>query len=583
MIKTFIDPFFTESDGQELKEITKKIQKPLQDRLLVFTEYSLAVSKYNELKESPLEIEETDQERKKRLDKLYKDAKTLKTRLLAIEKVIFVLKTRSETIETNAFIRYTKQKENSDILKDCFEIIQEFEPDDIKQLDPSFDLENVSPVIKFSNALGRAVVATYCNYFVEIKDNGSSFKVLKAIYNRTLDFYPQGFSNDDKKNPDCLFDKAFFKALKEQKKKQDSLEYESTLYSSYEPETIGRLIPSCTRFSATIYALNAVGANKQMSIDDYLNLNQANDFVTFKGMNGALQFVFNESDAKKDNIVITFKNLETASGGGTAPSKVFIMVLEKMNELGYFDHKHGTRDEAVTISVKELISSGAYANKTSAKRALENALNTLKEVKVNFRNTIENIDIDSDWFSTIGWNGKSSLLFRPNSDIVWSAVGCHFAIYPPYIYRLNTHAYRLAYYVFTQARINKAPDTSGNLTFKLSLTKIIQELGLPSVNSISNYDVKKLIYDKIRDAMKELTDTDREYYGKTRLTLDFDCAKNTPTRKILESAYLVITIRKGELTEWLQKVRESKTDLIESAKRKKAKQKRLEKENQTEN
>lgn len=575
MIKTFIDPFFTESDGQELKEITKKIQKPLQDRLLVFTEYSLAVQKYNELKESPLEIEETDQERKKRLDKLYKDAKTLKTRLLAIEKVIFFLKTRSETIETNAFARYTKQKEDADILKDCFDIIQSFEPDDIK----SFDKETVSPVIKFSNALGRVAVATYCNYFIEIKDNESGFKILKAVYDRTLNFYPQGFSDDDKKNPDCLFDKAFFKALKEIKDKQDRLNYEIEVMSAYKPEKIGHIIPSSPKLTATMSALNTVGTGHQMTIDDYLQLNQANDYVTFKGMNGALQFVFNENDAKKDNVVITFKNLETASGGGTAPSKVFMKVFEKMNELGYFHHR--VRDQAVTVSVKELIENGSYANKASAKRALENALETLQDVAVNFRNK-KGLDIDTRWFSSVGWNDKSSLLFMPNRDVNWLAVGCHFAIYPPYIFRLNTHAYRLAYYVFTQARINKAPDKAGNIKFNLSLLTISRELGLPKISSINHYDAKKLILDKIIAAMKELTDTDRDYYKKPRLSLKIDADKNMSAREIIENGNLAVTIKKGELTEVYQKIRESKTDLIESAKRKKARQKRLDKENQTE-
>ena len=580
MIKTFIDPFFTDSDCQELKELTEKIKKPLQDRLLVFTEYSLAVQKYNELKESPLEIEETDQERKKRLDKLYKDAKTLKTRLMAIEKVIFFLKTRSETIETNAFARYTKQKEDADILKDCFEIIQAFEPDDIKSFDPSFDIENQSPVIKFSNALGRIVIATYCNYFVEIKDNESGFKIYKAVYDRTLDFYPQGFSDDDKKNPDCLFDKAFFKALKEIKDKQDRLTYELEVMSSYKPEKIGHIIPSSPRISKTMLALNTVGTGHQMTIDDYLNLNQANDFVTFKGMNGALQFVFNENDAKKDTVVITFMNLETASGGGTAPSKVFMKVFEKMNELGYFHHR--VRDQAVTVSVKELIENGSYANKASAKRALENALETLTDVAVNFRNK-KGLDIDARWFSTVGWNDKSSLLFMPNRDVDWLAVGCHFAIYPPYIFRLNTHAYRLAYYVFTQARIGKAPDKAGNLKFNLSLLSISRELGLPTVDQVTNFRHKQLILDKIVTAMKELTDTDREYYGEPRLILKIDSDKGMTPKEIIEKGNLAVTINKGELTEIYQKIRESKVDQIESAKRKKARQKRLDKENQTEN
>ena len=60
---------------------------------------------------------------------------------------------------------------------------------------------------------------------------------------------------------------------------------------------------------------------------------------------------------------------------------------------------------------------------------------------------------------------------------------------------------------------------------------------------------------------------------------------------MLRNAELVLALRAlsgkaypgEELTEIYKKIRDSKTDLIESAKRKKAKQKRLEKENPTEN
>jgi hypothetical protein len=92
-----------------------------------------------------------------------------------------------------------------------------------------------------------------------------------------------------------------------------------------------------------------------------------------------------------------------------------------------------------------------------------------------------------------------------------------------------------------------------------------------------------LILDKIRDAIKELTDIDRKYYGESRLVLKIDAdLEKTPPKEIIENGNLVVTIRKGELTEIYQRIRQSKVDLIESAKRKKAKQKRLAKENKTE-
>lgn len=211
MIKTFIDPFFTESESKELKKHAEKFSKKIQDRNLAIIEYESSVGLYKKLKESPLKDGETDQEREKQLKKLYDDAQKYRTHLLAVEKTLFVLKSQAESIETRAFSRYTEQKDNAVILKDCFEIIQAFEPDDVKKLDT--DIQKITPVLKFSYSLGYVVVGSYLNYFSEIKDNESGFKVLKAVYDRTLDFYPNGFSSKDLKSKLCIFSKDFFSAL----------------------------------------------------------------------------------------------------------------------------------------------------------------------------------------------------------------------------------------------------------------------------------------------------------------------------------------------------------------------------------
>lgn len=575
MIKTFIDPFFTESDGQELKEITKKIQKPLQDRLLAFTEYSLAVSKYNELKESPLEIGETDQDRKERLEKLYKDAKTLKTRLLAIEKVIFVLKTRSETIETNAFTRYTDQKDNADILKDCFEIIQAFEPDDIKQLDPSFDKDTLSPVIKFSNALGRVVVATYCNYFVEIKDNVSGFKILKAVYDRTLDFYPQGFSDDDKKNPDCLFDKAFFKALKELKDKQDRLNYEFGVLSPYDHSNY-KIIPSHTSFTKYHTTLGILAAqDKQMTIDDLIESQRTNNLVTFENQGNV---VFNEKVAEKDDLVFQYENLDDVIGGGVVISKAFIMCLEKMNHLGYF--KRDNVNHPFTISVNDLKDEMGYCDYKSAQTALKQIKKTLENLKVKLSNKEKGKSISVPWFA-IGWENPGALLFVPDLRIKWVYFQS-FAGYPPYIYKLGTHAYKLAYYIFTLARINKTPKKNGDIVFSLSLVSVAKTLGLPDVDTIKK-DYKKLIFDKIIKAVDEILKKDQAFYkANSNLKIVFKYQNNLTAKEIIKSGSLEITLKKNQTTETYGLIRDAQHEKIEKKARRAAMNKRKAKENAVE-
>ena len=574
MIKNYLEPYFNESDRKKLNDITSKI-KELQDenQSIVLSRLQL-IEQYTTLKSSPLEILETDQERQNRLTDIDKKEKGLKEQLKEIEKQIFTLSYEIESLEIKTFSKYAKQNDDETILKDALDIIQAVEPRDL--IIP--ENENFKGSVWFSYNVAYNVTLYFVDYFSKSKNNAARSKLLLAVYDRTLEFYPDGFSDQDKKSSFCVFDKAFFKALKERKDKKDRLNYEFEVLSSYKPEKIGHIIPSSVKISSSVLALGTIGSSRQMTIDELLESNKANDLVTFKGLDdNGLQFVFNEKAANKDTILVSFKNLETASGGGTAPSKVFIMALEKMNELGYFNHRVG--DQAVTISVRDLTENGAFSSRDKAKTALENAKKTLSNLQVSFTNKNTGLDIDIPWFSPIGWKDKSTLLLMPNKSIDWLKVGLHLAIYPPYIYKLKAHAYKLAYYIFTQARINKAPDKKGNLVFKLKLTTISRELGLPTVDQVTNFRFKQLILDKVIAAMKELTDTDREYYGESRLNLEIESENGLTPREVIETSNLVVTIKKSELTEIYQKIRERKVDLIESAKRKKAANKRKSKEN----
>ena len=154
-------------------------------------------------------------------------------------------------------------------------------------------------------------------------------------------------------------------------------------------------------------------------------------------------------------------------------------------------------------------------------------------------------------------------------------VGKHFAIYPIYLYKLKTHAYKLAYYIFTQARINKPLNKDGDIVFKLKLTTIGHELGLPSVESIKNFKYKQNYLDKIITAMKEIEDADKESYKDRRLVfLKLDHKKDLSPREIIETSNLVVTIKKGDITETYQAIRDKKVDLIEAQRRKSEKKRR---------
>lgn len=590
MVKNYLEQFYTDAERQELTEINDKLEQLNDKSKSVYVRHCKAINLYNEVKKSDLEIGETEQERQERLKKLYKDSKDLARQQRGLEKKISDLLYQRDSINWQVFARYTEQTDDADILQNCLQIIKEIEPGDVIKGEPPIDdfisdglwtPTDWTEIIRFSWLVANGVVSDYLNYFEDVKNTSSLFKIMNCLYDRTLEFYPDGLTDADKENPFCIFDKSFFKALKADQDKQDKLNYEIEAFQTFKKKSPGHVIPSSVKISTTMFALNMIGSRHQITIDEILQSNKANDLVTFKGLDDdGLQFVFNETVATKDTVLVSFKNLETASGGGTAPSKVFIMVLEKMNELGYFYYK--VTDQAVTVSVNDLIDSGAFSSKPKAKDALVNARKTLSVIMVNFYNRRKGLDVDVNWFSSIGWKDKSTLLVTPNKDINWRLIGGHFAIYPPYIYRLKTHAYKLAYYIFTQARINKAPNQDGDIEFNLKLTTISRELGLPTVDQVSNFRYKQLILDKIILAMKELTDTDHDYYGESRLVLKINSdIEKTPPKEIIENASLAVTIKKGELTEVYQKIRDHKVDLIESARRKKAKQKRLEKENQS--
>ena len=612
VVEEYFYQYYEDAEKEKMTDLVHQIEQ-LFEQFDALGDESTVREQIEKIEGSDLEIGETLRERYNRIDQLTGQFLDIVNKKKDLFKQIKVLNFELESVRLQAYARYTKEKKDSEILQDCLDLINKFEPrfqddtdtdgdsyhfnitfnthldDDLGLNDDLGTVEDIptppvtpSPVVQFSYTIGQKVINWYLDYFNEIKDNGSLFKIMKAIYDRSLVFFPDGLTDQDKQSEYCIFDDQFFKALdvwnKKQADKKARQEYELDILANYRPDIKRHILPSNPKITSTMFALGTIGTEPhQMTIDDYLKENdKANDLITFRGLDDdGLQFVFNKNVAKNDSVVISFKNLENARGGGTAPSIVFGMVLEKMTSLGYY--KGSNVNTAVTISVKDLIDDGSYANRSSGKRALIQAEKTFSELKVNFYNKKKGMDVDVSWFSSIGWKDKSTLLLQPNRDLNWRLVGSHFAVYPIYIYKLKTHAYKLAYYIFTQARINKAPNEDGDIIFKLSLVNIARELGLPSVESIKNFKYKQNILDKIVTAMKEIDDADQESYGKDHrlVYLKLDHKKDLSPKEIIETANLVVTIKKGHnVTESYQMIRDRKTDIIESKRRKKEKAKR---------
>ena len=589
MIKNYLEPYYEDGELKRQTEMFDQVLKTDSQLLELDKQKKDLWSQFRSLQQSDLEIGETDQERQNRLDALQNQIDQVESQSVDLHKQNRLAIYEVNTIELKVRSRYLKQKDDSDILQDCLELISNLEIGDViikgKELESlfvmnetatdkngviveyqakiDFDTLRMTDTIKFGFIIKNRIVDWYLDYFSDAK---TLFRIYKMIYERTLELYPNGLTDKDKANRYCIFDKAFFDALQNEKNR----EFEFDLMS-FKKDYDHRVLPTSPSLSAYNHALVMVGTDldRQMTIDDLIESQKVNNYITFSGLDdtpNGVKLVFNEKDAKKDDIVFTIKNLETVLGGGVAVSKGFAMCLEQMNILGYFKRR-GVK-ASFTISTRDLIDNGIYSHYAKAQDALNTIKNTLENLQVGLTNK-KGLKIYIPWF-VIGWKDKGTLIFVPDQRIDWLSVGQHFAIYPPYLYKLDRHAYRLAFYVFTQARINKPTNKNGDIVFKLSLVNVSRELGLPEVNSIKK-DFKKLILDKVTTAVREVLQNDLEYYGdNSTLRLKIESDANLTAKEVIETGYLVVTFQKSELTEVYQRLIDSKHDVIESAKRKKA-------------
>ena len=141
MIKDFLEPYFEESELKKLKEI---------------------VSKAKELKRT----HGTSQEE--------------------LDKVLFSLRYEIISLETKAFSRYTKQRDDTAILKDCLEIIQAVEPKDFSN-NKFLSKKQPSDIVKFSFSISNNTDISYIeNYFLSVYSFCFGFSTLPKNASDTL-------------------------------------------------------------------------------------------------------------------------------------------------------------------------------------------------------------------------------------------------------------------------------------------------------------------------------------------------------------------------------------------------------------
>lgn len=524
-----------------------------------------------------------DESELKRLDEIVKKGKKLKasTSPDELDKVLFSLRYEILSLETKAFSRYTKQRDDADILKDCLEIIREVEPKDFSNI--RFSGGQPSDIVKFSFCISNNTNISYIeSYFSETKNKAAISKILFAIYDRTLEFYPDGFSEQDKKISFCIFNKAFFKALKIRETKEPEIDL---------TENQGK-IKGFVRLkdSPTAQAIQDVINVSKRELE---NPNQISLFDLERQVD-----VWNESanqspNARKITITKSSKNRtkfnltfavedykELLTGNATA-QKLLLFLSEK-----WLAAQRGQSQNArIQISIHEFAERIGADDDRNARKALTNAAKLLKNLKFETKEG-GYIYIFPSFFigqnelpngQKVGVRGHATIDVSSYIDL---SEGGEFTKYMPlHTWQLNKNAWFLANYVYTILR-NDAKNTAEHLspdgnsyTKKISLLSVLPVLNLPHPSETDR--IEQLILDPIRKAKEEINRLEEKNHGALRLKIKIDTQK-APVDRVTDG-YLVITLKAGayldSLKETSQKRLEHKADAV---KRKEETQKRIE-------
>lgn len=342
-----------------------------------------------------------------------------------------------------------------------------------------------------------------------------------------------------------------------------------------------KYMPTSSAISSIIDAMHA-GQNGQNNIDNWLKrkteISHTNYSVTHGDpMNGEQGKIIFRHDINNGQGYVKLKIPDAVFnellGFSVAPRKIFVFLLEKINEQAFHDN-HLTRNY-VDFQANELIERGVYTTRQSALKGLKIAMNILTGIQIEGEYRFNKNNIISYSSKSEGGNifrfwenvrGNWRVYIEENAN--WRFIFQAFSILPIYYYRLPYRASELLYLIFTKARQN-----TGNIKergyFTIGFRTIQQALNLPDEDKIEH--PQRDIKDVINNAIDDIDEAQQEEFDNEDLMfLSAEYNDEWPISQFLSQGYLQVSLS-GIFAQPFIEIQDDRIKELEKVKRKKEK------------
>lgn len=220
--------------------------------------------------------------------------------------------------------------------------------------------------------------------------------------------------------------------------------------------------------------------------------------ITILQKGNSLIFI-RENKQTKATQIVEIKNALKYLGKTKTFVKLLIFTLQKMTAQNF--------PLEVGFSLQELVDLGMYSTTSNAWRAVksfyEQQLDTpLSGTVKKGKKTVKEEEGVLFYHRKVDNN---FITLYVNENLNTEFIANYFTVFPRFAYALSNNAFSLVWYIFYLARQN-AQAIKDKGTFTISLEKVREHLGLPSVEEVKNRGYKEDIIDKIETAITDIED-----------------------------------------------------------------------------
>lgn len=235
--------------------------------------------------------------------------------------------------------------------------------------------------------------------------------------------------------------------------------------------------------------------------------------------------------------------------------KIFSFLLQKANK---------NQMSEATFYLSELVELGMYADKSSARRGLNNVMNKLTSIKISGELKRGNKTVKSGlyvMFTTLEIN-KSFCTVKINPDLNLQVIAPYFSLLPVWGYSLSGKAFSILENIFYLARNNVSKiKNQGYFTINLeTINDYLQQPSPKDTNKHSQYIINPLL-----EAITEIEDkqTDTDYKFTPIYNHDYKNAVD-----FLKNGYLKVELTAEAKEYFIQRYKDQEKEYKKVAKRK---------------